>query len=184
MVSIWTCSMCRIQVTFPGVEFLRTLSRFKKRKENSSLCVHVLQKTNHMHGFHLKVIDQWMSKKCTKKCDSVVFFFSHKTRCFLKLLLGHHFKLPNDQSLGDIKISHWHGCYFLRKVLFVNLAGVHHQSCPKIMPQLAQHLGVVKLTCCYNVLVTWRVLLHDPASKQLELMNMHWLAWMMWRVLL
>ena len=82
--------MCQMQVTFPVVEFLRTLSRFKKRKENSSLCVHVLQKTNHMHGFHLKVIDQWMSKKCTKKCDSAVFFFSHKTKCFLKLLLGHH----------------------------------------------------------------------------------------------
>ena len=40
--------MCQVQATFPGVEFLRTLSRFKKRKENLSSCVDVLQKTNHI----------------------------------------------------------------------------------------------------------------------------------------
>ena len=82
--------MCRMQVTCPGVEFLRTLSRLKKRKENSSLCVHVLQKTNHIWGFHLKVI-QWNCQRNVLK--SVIdgmhrAVFSHKTNCFLKLLLG------------------------------------------------------------------------------------------------
>ena len=38
------------------VEFIRTLSRFKKRKENSSSYVHVLHKTSHEEVFRLKVM--------------------------------------------------------------------------------------------------------------------------------
>ena len=37
---------CQMQATFPGVEFLRILFRFKKRKEDSSSYVHVLHKTS------------------------------------------------------------------------------------------------------------------------------------------
>ena len=33
IASIWTRSICQMQATFPGVEFLRILFRFKKRKE-------------------------------------------------------------------------------------------------------------------------------------------------------
>ena len=36
---------CQMQATFPGVELLRILLRFKKRKEDSSSYVHVLHKT-------------------------------------------------------------------------------------------------------------------------------------------
>ena len=36
----------KMQATFPEVEFLRILFRFKKRKENSSSYVHVLYKTS------------------------------------------------------------------------------------------------------------------------------------------
>ena len=43
---IWTRSICKMQTTFPGVEFLRISSRFKKRKENSSSNVHVLHKAS------------------------------------------------------------------------------------------------------------------------------------------
>ena len=43
--STWTLSICQMQATFPGVEFLRILFKFKKRKENSSCHVHVLHKT-------------------------------------------------------------------------------------------------------------------------------------------
>ena len=45
IASIWTRSICQKQATFPGFEFLRTLFRFEKRKENSSSYVHVLRKT-------------------------------------------------------------------------------------------------------------------------------------------
>ena len=38
-------SICQIQATFPGAEFLRILFKFKKRKENSSSHVHFLHKT-------------------------------------------------------------------------------------------------------------------------------------------
>ena len=31
LASIWTRSVCKMEATFSGVEFLRTLSRFKKR---------------------------------------------------------------------------------------------------------------------------------------------------------
>ena len=34
VASIWTRSICQMQLTSPGVEFLRILFRFKKRKEN------------------------------------------------------------------------------------------------------------------------------------------------------
>ena len=45
IASIWTRSICQMQATFPGVEFLRILFRFKKGKENLSSYVHVLHKT-------------------------------------------------------------------------------------------------------------------------------------------
>ena len=45
IASIWTRSICQMQATFPGVEFLRILFRFKKRTENLSSYVHVLHKT-------------------------------------------------------------------------------------------------------------------------------------------
>ena len=38
------------------VEFIRTLSRFKKRKENSSSYVHVLHKTSHEEVLCLTVM--------------------------------------------------------------------------------------------------------------------------------
>ena len=41
----WTLSICQMQATFPEVEFLRILFKFKKRKESSSWYVHVLHKT-------------------------------------------------------------------------------------------------------------------------------------------
>ena len=47
IVSFWTRSICQLWAIFPGVEFLRTLSMFKKRKEDSSSYVHVLHKTSH-----------------------------------------------------------------------------------------------------------------------------------------
>ena len=46
IASIWTRSIRQVQATFPGVEFLKILFRLKKRKENSSLYVHVLHKTS------------------------------------------------------------------------------------------------------------------------------------------
>ena len=60
----------KMQATFPEVEFLRILFRFKKRKENSSSHVHVLHKTA-IRRFHVVVV-QWTSKKCTKKRDARV----------------------------------------------------------------------------------------------------------------
>ena len=44
ITSIWTRSICQMQATFPGIEFLMILFRFKKRKENSWSYVHVLYK--------------------------------------------------------------------------------------------------------------------------------------------
>ena len=44
MASIWTRSICQMQATSPGVELVRILFNFKKRKENSSSYVHVLRK--------------------------------------------------------------------------------------------------------------------------------------------
>ena len=46
IASIWTRSICQMQSTFPGVEFLTILFKLKKRKESSSSYVHVLHKTS------------------------------------------------------------------------------------------------------------------------------------------
>ena len=46
IASGWTRSICQMQATFPGVEFLRILFKFKKRKENSSSYVYVLHETS------------------------------------------------------------------------------------------------------------------------------------------
>ena len=46
IASIWTRSICQMLATSPGVEFVRMLFKFKKRKENSSSYVHVLHKTS------------------------------------------------------------------------------------------------------------------------------------------
>ena len=50
--------------TIPGVEFLRTLTMSKNRKENLSLHVHVLHKTSHKEVL-LRSRAKSMSKKCT-----------------------------------------------------------------------------------------------------------------------
>ena len=51
LASIWARSICQMQATFPGVEFLRILFRFKKRKKNSSSYAHVLHKNGKLGGF-------------------------------------------------------------------------------------------------------------------------------------
>ena len=39
--------ICQMQMKFPGVEFLKTAPKFRKRKKNSSSCVHVVHNTSH-----------------------------------------------------------------------------------------------------------------------------------------
>jgi len=65
IASIWPRSIRQVWAIFPGAEFYRTLSRFKKKKENSSSYVHVL----HIRRFGV-VVGQWTSKQCTKKRDA------------------------------------------------------------------------------------------------------------------
>ena len=60
----WTRSICQMQAIFTGVEFVRILFKFKKRKENSSSLVHVLHKTANYRKFHVVVV-QSTSKKFT-----------------------------------------------------------------------------------------------------------------------
>ena len=58
--SIWICLIFQMQGIFPGVEFLRTLSRFKKKKEKLLSNVHVLHKmlhqkvSHHTHAVNMK----------------------------------------------------------------------------------------------------------------------------------
>ena len=59
-----------MQTIFSGVEFLRILSRFKKRMENSSLYVQVLQETLHQDvSSRSRAVDV---NECTKKRDARV----------------------------------------------------------------------------------------------------------------
>ena len=59
-----------MQATFHGVEFLRILFKFKKRKENSSLhCMFTFSIKRQIRRFHVVVV-QLTSKICIKKRDA------------------------------------------------------------------------------------------------------------------
>ena len=53
---------------FPGVEFSKTAPKFRKKKKNSSLCVHVFHKTCHQEMS--RPSRAVTAKKCTKKCNA------------------------------------------------------------------------------------------------------------------
>ena len=59
-----------MQATFPGVEFLRILFKFKKRNENSSSYVHVLHKTSNQEVSRRSRAVDVKEKSCTKKRDA------------------------------------------------------------------------------------------------------------------
>ena len=63
-------SCCLVLTSSTKREFLWILFRFKKRKENSSSYVHVVHKmSNWIRSFDV-VVEQWTSKKWTKKSDA------------------------------------------------------------------------------------------------------------------
>ena len=81
---IWIRSVCQMEAIFPEVEFSRNLSRFIKRKGNSSCYVHVLYKTSHRR-IHVVAV-QWTSKEYTRSMMHVQSYcFAHKTNCLLTL---------------------------------------------------------------------------------------------------
>ena len=86
-----------MKVIFPGVDFVTTLSRFKKRKKNLFSNVHALHKTLHKEVLHHScAVDV---KECTKKHDAhAEHCFAHKFNCFLMFLfssLSQLLKLPH-----------------------------------------------------------------------------------------
>ena len=74
----------------PGVEFLETAPKFRKRKKNSSSCVYVLHKTSKFSRPSRAVT----AKKCIKKCNAraKLFFFGY---LILSMLLFLTFSLPS-----------------------------------------------------------------------------------------
>ena len=77
LASIWTRSVCKMEATFSGVEFLRTLSRFNKRKEKSQTYVHVPPMR-----FHVVVV-QWSSRDVLKSVMHVHgCCFAQKSNCY------------------------------------------------------------------------------------------------------
>ena len=58
-----------MQATFPGVEFLKILFKFKTKKEDSSSYITSSIKRQ-IRRIHVVVV-QWTSKKCTKKRDAL-----------------------------------------------------------------------------------------------------------------
>ena len=61
---IWTLSVCQMYAISPGVEFLRTLFRFKERK--SMFTSSVKRRIRRCHV----IVVQLTSRKCTKKRDA------------------------------------------------------------------------------------------------------------------
>ena len=104
VASIWTRSICQMQATFPRVEFLRILFRFKKRKLLLRMFTSSIKRQ--IRRFHVVVV-QWTSKKCTKKRDAraellfwslnPLFFWS--SRCGRRSCLSSLFSLVLSQTL-------------------------------------------------------------------------------------
>ena len=64
---VYTYKKTKPWMNFPGLDFVRTLFKFKKRKENLSSFVQSSPLENVVSGiFHVQVVQLW-SKKCTKK---------------------------------------------------------------------------------------------------------------------
>ena len=135
---IWTRSMCQMQATFPRVEFLRILFRFKKlkkRKENSSSPVHVLHKTA-IRRFHVVVV-QWTPKKWTKKRDTraeLFFLVFLKLSLWVVVVVA---KLPIFRYLATAGVNTWQNLesqLWIKKMsinyvqLIVNLASVESRE--------------------------------------------------------
>ena len=70
IASIWTHSICKMQASFPGVEFLRIFSSSKRGKKTRRRMTASPIKRQ-IRRFHV-VIVWWTSKKCTKKRDARV----------------------------------------------------------------------------------------------------------------
>ena len=102
----------KMQATFPEVEFLRILFRFKKRKDNSSSYVYVLHKRQ-ISKFHVVVV-QWTSKRCIKKRDAraellfwslnLLFFWSRRCGRRRSCLSSLLFSAPN-QNRHDAQVN-------------------------------------------------------------------------------
>ena len=93
-----------MQATFPGVEFLKILFKFKTRMENSSSYITSSIKRQ-IRRIHVVVV-RWTSKKCTKKRDAraellfwslnLLFFWSRRRRrrsCLSSLLLSRLYRV-------------------------------------------------------------------------------------------
>ena len=57
VVLVPSCSICKILVDFSGVQFQRTVSKFRKRKRKSLSCVHFAIKSE-IRQFHVVVVQQ------------------------------------------------------------------------------------------------------------------------------
>ena len=154
-----------MQATFPGVEFLRILFRFKKIKETSSSYVHVLRHVLHIkrriRRFHVEVL-QWTSKKCTKKRDAreellfwslnLLFFWSRlcgrRLNCFkssplFQIYLGYKRKTVYEKFFGgkkrcitgDAKVLKW------RIPIFQTFLGGADWLVHDVLPRSSKNLG-------------------------------------------
>ena len=73
--------LCQINANSPGVEFLRALFNFRKRKK-VHCCLVTSSITREIRHFHIVVVHR-KARKCTKKCDaSAKLLF-----CLLNLLI-------------------------------------------------------------------------------------------------
>ena len=70
---------------FPGVELLRILFKFKKRKENSSWYVHVLHKTSNQEVSRRRSCGGGQRNVLTSVMHVQSCCFDHLTHCFFRL---------------------------------------------------------------------------------------------------
>ena len=83
---------------FSAVEFLKTVSKFRKRKARSLSCVHVLHKTWNL-AFSRRIVGQWRQRNVQKSAMHEQIFF-----CQSKSIALSPFSLASPSSLLKLPI--------------------------------------------------------------------------------
>ena len=97
--SKWTRLLCQMEVNPSGVEFLRTLSKFRKRKKLSSLLFYVLYKSRNLAFSRCSLAVTGWQRNVEKILPHVQLCLSYSKYCYIltfsMLSLSWHLKLPD-----------------------------------------------------------------------------------------
>ena len=144
---------------FPGVDFLRTALKFRKRKKNSSSLLYVLHKTWNW-AFSRRSL-QWRQRNVQEKCAARagLLFYLIELYATFTFPVMHHICLPKF-CVGTVFNFSWDGC------------NTQEKWKTKVMQNLGVQVrcivGNVKVAYCFFAVVVAKAPYLLPAKKMLR----------------